>query len=86
MFPLKLMRNNGREKTSSISSTSSKILIRKTNQGKCLKILTPKKMFQKLTLALAQEKARNTSENLLDEICQIIYFWYRATKITKKTI
>ena len=33
-----------------------------------LKILTPKKMLQRLPIALAQVKEDNTSENLLDEI------------------
>ena len=30
-------------------------------------------MFQRLPIALAQVKAGTTSENLLNEICQIIY-------------
>ena len=37
-------------------------------QGKRLKILTPKQMFQKFPLALAQVKSANTLENLLNEI------------------
>ena len=48
-----------------------------------LKISTPKQMIQRLPLALAQVKAGNTSENLLNEIRQIIYLLYH-TKITKK--
>ena len=36
--------------------------------GKGLKILTPKQMFQRLPIALAQVKAGNNSENLLNEI------------------
>ena len=48
------------------------------------KILTPKQMLQRLPIALAQVKAGNTSENLLNEIRQIIYSLYRATEITKK--
>ena len=39
-----------------------------------LKILTPKQMLQRLPIALVQVKAGNTSENLLNEIRQIIYF------------
>ena len=39
-----------------------------------LKILTPKPMIQRLPIALAQVKADNTSENLLNEIRQIIYY------------
>ena len=37
-----------------------------------LKILTPKQMLRRLPLALAQVKASNTSENLLNEIRKII--------------
>ena len=43
-----------------------------TNNSK-LKILTLKQMFQRLAIALAQVKAGNNSENLLNEIQQIIY-------------
>ena len=49
-----------------------------------LKILTPKQMLQILPIALSQIKAGNTSENLLNEIRQIIYLLYRAKEITKK--
>ena len=38
-----------------------------------LNILTPKQMHQRLPIALAQVKACNTSEILLNEIRQIIY-------------
>ena len=41
---------------------------------KLLKILTPKQMLQILPIALAQVKAGNIPENLLNEIYQIIYF------------
>ena len=41
-------------------------------------------MLQRLPTALAQVKASNTSENLLNGTRQIIYFLYRANKITKK--
>ena len=49
-----------------------------------LKILTPKYMFQRLPIAFAQVKAGNTSKNLLNEICQVIYSLHRSTEITKK--
>ena len=49
-----------------------------------LKILTPKQTYQRLPIALAQVKAGNTSENLLNEIRQNIYFLYQAKEITKK--
>ena len=38
-----------------------------------LKVLPPKQMLQRLPIALAQVKAGNNSENLLNEILQIIY-------------
>ena len=41
-------------------------------------------MLQRLLTALAQLKASNTSENLLSEIPQIIYYFYPANKINKK--
>ena len=49
-----------------------------------LKILTPKQMCQRLPIALAQVKTGNTSENLLNEIKQIIYSLYRTKEINKK--
>ena len=45
-----------------------------------LKILRPKQMLQRLPIFLAQVKAGNTSENLLNEIRQIVYSLYRAKK------
>ena len=56
----------------------------KSIHGEGLKILTPKQILQRLPIALAQVKAGNTSENLLNEIRQIIYSLYRAKEITKK--
>ena len=41
-------------------------------------------MLPRLPIALAQVKAGNTSENLLNEIRQIIYSLYQAKEITKK--
>ena len=37
-------------------------------------MLTPKQMLERLPIALAQVKTGNTSESLLNEIRQIIYF------------
>ena len=48
-----------------------------------LKILTPKQMLQRLLIALAQVKAGNNSENLLNEVKQIVYSLYRYKQITK---
>ena len=39
--------------------------------------LTPKQMLQILLIAFPQAKASNTSEKLLNEIRQIIYFLYQ---------
>ena len=41
-------------------------------------------MLQRLPIVLAQVKAGNTSENLLNEIRQIAYSLYGAKEITKK--
>ena len=41
-------------------------------------------MLQKLSIALAQIKASNTSENLFNEIRQIRFYLHRAKEITKK--
>ena len=49
-----------------------------------LKILTPKQMLQRLPIALAQVKAGNYSESLLNEIRQIVYSFYESKQIAKK--
>ena len=49
-----------------------------------LKILTPKQVFQRLPIALAQVKAGNNSQSLLNEIRQIVYSLYQSKEITKK--
>ena len=53
-------------------------------KGTGLKILTPKQMLQRLPIALAQVKAGNNSQNLLNEIRQIVYSLYQSKEITKK--
>ena len=50
--------------------------IYESRQGKGLKILSPKQMIQRLPIALAQIKAGNNSESLLNEIKQIVYALY----------
>ena len=47
-------------------------------------MLSLKQMLQRLTIALAQVKAGKASENLLNEIRQIIYPLHWEKKITKK--
>ena len=41
-------------------------------------------MFQRLPIALVRIKSGNTSENLLNEIRQIVYSLCQANEITKK--
>ena len=41
-------------------------------------------MLQRLPIAIAQVKASNTSDSLLDKIRQIVYSFYQAKEITKK--
>ena len=53
-------------------------------EGTGLKILTPKQMLQKLPIALAQIKAGNNSESLLNEIRNIVYSLHQSKAITKK--
>ena len=55
----------------------------KVNYGEELKILS-QQILQRLPIVLAKAKAGNTSENLLNEIRQIVYSLYRAKEITKK--
>ena len=53
-------------------------------KGKGIKILIPKKVLQRLPIAIAQVKAGNNSENLLNKIREIIYSLYQSKEITKK--
>ena len=57
----------------------SKILeVRKRiKQETGLKLLTPKELLQRLPIAFAQSKADNNSESLLNEIRQMVYFFYQ---------
>ena len=65
------------------SSMMSEAKYRAT-KGTGLKVLTPKQILQRLPIALAQVKAGNNSENLLNEIRQIVYSLYQSKQITKK--
>ena len=51
-----------------------------------LKILTPKQMLQRLPIALAQVKAGNNSESLLNEIRQIFYSRYQPKSLITKQV
>ena len=52
--------------------------IEELRKGKGLKILAPKQMLQRLPVALAQIKAGNNSESLLNEVRQIVYSLYQS--------
>ena len=52
-------------------------------EGEGLKILTANQILKRFPIALAQIKAGNNSERLLNEIRQIVYYLYRSKKITK---
>ena len=54
------------------------------HEGTGLKILAPNQMIKRFPIALAQIKAGNDSESLLNEIRQIVYSLYRSKEITKK--
>ena len=80
---------DGREKV--LNAFDSKIFPVKTrgtgylkSKSSSFKILTPNQMLKRLPIALAQIKAGNNSESLLNEIRQIAYSLYRSKEITKK--
>ena len=68
----------------SLMASEAKNKAKNKTSGKGLKILTPKQMLQRLPIALAQVKAGNNSESLLNEIRQIVYSLYKSKEITKK--
>ena len=56
----------------------------KEQEGTGLEILTLNQILKRLPTALAQIKAGNNSERLLNEIRQIAYSLHRSKEITKK--
>ena len=52
-------------------------------KGTGLKIQTPKKILQRLPIALAQIKEGNYLDRLLNEIIQIVYSLYQLKQIPK---
>ena len=67
-----------------MSEAKTKSKQNNTTKGTRLKIFTPKQMLQRLPIALAQVKAGNNLENLLNEIRQIINLLHQSKEITKK--
>ena len=93
LYTIKNIKNlyNSRQKIFDLlndnSKTRSKAIYKsKQNEtkGKELKVLTPKQMLQRLPIVLAQVKAGNNSEILLNEIRQIVYSLYESKQINKK--
>ena len=78
---------HSRLKNIALFNNSAKIrseAIYKTNQDQVwLKILTPKQMLQRLTVAPVQIKAGNNSESLLNETRQIVYSLHQSKKSQK---
>ena len=57
---------------------------KKKNQlGQRLKILTPDLILSRLPITLAQLKAGNNSQKLINEIRQLLYSLYHSKKLTK---
>ena len=52
--------------------------------GRGLKIMTPDQMHMRLPVALAQIKAGNNSQQLMNEVRQLLYSLYKAKRMTKK--
>ena len=87
LYTIKDFKNlyDSKQKNIDLLNDNSKIrseIIYKSKQNKTedkgLKILTPKQILQRLPIALAQVKASNNSEILLNEIGQIVYFLYQS--------
>ena len=73
------------EKPNKKVEIAEKILdFNKQQKSKGIKLLTPKQMLQRLPIALAQVKAGNTSEKLLNEIRQVLYYFIEKRKLLKK--
>ena len=53
-------------------------------EGKGLEILIPNQMLSKLAITLAQLKAGNNSEKLINKIRQLLYSLYRSKNFTKQ--
>ena len=57
--------------------------LKKNIPGSGLKILTPQQMLARLPILLAQIKAGNNSQELKNEIRQLLYSLYRSEQISK---
>ena len=73
------------EKPSEIVDIVEKIreFNKQNQQGRGLNILTPDRMLIRLPITLAQLKAANNSQKLINEIRQLLYSLRRSKKLTK---
>ena len=59
---------------------------KQNQQRQGLKILTPNQMLSRLPITLAQLKAGNNSQKLINEIRQLLYSLYRSKKINQNNL
>ena len=71
-----ISRVQGREMVLTAFKSGIFQVSKESQEGEGLKILTPNQMLKRLPIALAQVKAGNNSESLLNEIRQIVYSLY----------
>ena len=73
------------EKPHKTVDTVEKILEfdRRNQEGQRLEILTPDQMLNRLPIFLVQLKAVKTSENLKNDMRQLLYSLYLSKKLTK---
>ena len=75
---------NGREMVLTAFKSGIFQVSKESQESKELKILTPNQMLKRLPIALAQVKAGNNLESLLNEIRQIVYSFFDQKKLLKK--
>ena len=59
---------------------------RRNQPGHGLNILTPHQMLSRLPITLAQLKAGNNLQKLINEIRQLLYSLYRSKKINQNNL
>ena len=79
---LKSKKTNEQPDTKDMSELESEesVAERRNPIGEGLKILTPDKMLSRLPITLAQLKAGNNSQKLINEIRQLLYCLYHSKK------
>ena len=83
---MRLKMKDPKHESDKIIDIGEKMLDFSNQRKKRTQKMNRKQMFQGLPIALAQLKPINTSENLLNEIRQMIYSLYKAKKVTNKGI